>query len=274
MSRIIQTFTDFGNKKWKDNLEGGDADDMSPDDFSDDDLKIGRSVEREHSSNPDISTEIAMDHLSDDPEYYNKLIASGIEDTEDVVSLFDEIKGDNARDKARKDIMDYFNDNEEDDYDEDEDFEDEDFEEDELGTDKKDFENDELIIDDDEPKNKRQVMEKSVKNYKSFVKEAVDTHPVQPEPAPEEASPERKYSKETKYKFQLPYDKKVVEKLKDYNFIFYTPEGEKEDITKPTKDTHNIIIDILNLTYSIVDNDYPDIRKIDSSRLKHLLDNL
>ena len=150
----------------------------------------------------------------------------------------------------------------------------EDYEEDDLGTDKADIEDDELIIDDDESKNKKHIMEKSVKNYRSFIKESADL-PVEPEQpvVPDESTPERKYSKENKYKFQLPYDKKVVDKLGEYNFTFYTPEGEKS-VTKPNKDTHSIIIDILNLTYSIVESDHTEIRTIDSSRLKHLLENL
>jgi hypothetical protein len=81
------------------------------------------------------------------------------------------------------------------------------------------------------------------------------------------------YPKDNKYKFQLHYDKKVVDKLGEYNFTLYVPDGEKS-VIKPTKETHNIIIDILNLTYSIVETEHPEIRTIDASRLKHLLENL
>lgn len=36
-------------------------------------LKKGITVEKEHTSNAKIATEIALDHLSEDPNYYDKL---------------------------------------------------------------------------------------------------------------------------------------------------------------------------------------------------------
>lgn len=291
MPRIVQTFTDFGNRTWKDRLTGGKADDKRPEDFPEDDIEIGSKVEREHTSNPDIATEIAMDHLEEDPEYYDKLISSGIADEEDAVDLFDELKGKNAREKSKKDIMDFM---EEDDYDEEfddledlEDLEDEDtdelennleddedFDEDELGTDKDDVEDDELIIDDEEePKNKKKIMENTIKNYKSFLNESQETAP-EPTPGPPPPGPERKYSKENKYKFQMEYDKKVVDKLNTYNFTYFVPDDQKDKVIKPATGTHFIVIDILNLNYAIVDHESPDIRFIDPSRLKHLLEGL
>ena len=69
-------------------------------------------------------------------------------------------------------------------------------------------------------------------------------------------------------KFQLPFEKKIVDKLNDYNFTLYTPEGEKEG------DKNFIIIDILNLTYSITSIENPEIRSIDTSKLKHIMENL
>lgn len=272
MTRIIQTFTDFGNRKWKDRLEGGKADDKTPEDFPSDDLRVGSKVEREHVSNPDIATEIAMDHLTEDPEYYDKLITSGIADEPGASDMFDELKGINARTKAKRDIIDFM---EEEDYDEDEEEEGVDeYVEDELGTDKADIEEEddnELIFDEEEPKNKREIMEtRSVKNYKSFVGEAAEP---EVNPPMNEPGPERKYSKENKYKFQLAYEKKIVDKLMEYNFTYYVPDGEKEQ-SKPKPDTHYIIIDILNLNYAITDKENPEIRTIDPSRLKHLLENL
>lgn len=272
MTRIIQTFTDFGNRKWKDRLEGGKADDKTPEDFPPDDLTIGTKVEREHTSNPDVATEIAMDHLAENPEYYDNLVTSGIADEPGVGDIFDEIKGINARTKAKRDIIDFM---EEEDYDEDEEEEGvDDYVEDDLGTDKADIEEDdnELIFDDEEPKNKKEIMEnRSIKKYKSFIGEAAEPE-VNPAPI-NEPGPERKYSKENKYKFQLGYDKKIVDKLMEYNFAYYVPDGDKEQ-SKPTPNSHFIVIDILNLNYSIVDKENPEIRTIDPSRLKHLLENL
>ena len=271
MTRIIQTFTDFGNREWKDRLEGGEADDKTPDYFEEDDLKIGTKVEREHSSNPDIATEIAMDHLSEDPEYYDKLIAAGIADEEEAIDLYDEIKNDNDKEKARKDIMGYIEEEDDDDVEYDG------IEVDDLGTDRIDFEDDELIFDEEEPKNKRVAMENnSLKKYNSFIKESA---PVEEEIVPEydgataDPGPERKYTKENKYKFQLSYEKKIADKLKDYNFTYYVPDEEKE-VTIPTRSTHFIIIDILNLNYAIVGSENPDIKPIDPSKLKNLLENL
>ena len=102
--KVIMDFTDFGNREWKDHLKGGNADDKTPGDFDPDDVEIGSKVEREHTSNPDIATEIAIDHLAQDDSYYDKLIASGIADEEDAVNLWDELKSDSDKEKAKSDI--------------------------------------------------------------------------------------------------------------------------------------------------------------------------
>jgi hypothetical protein len=242
MTRIIQTFTDFGNRKWKDKLKGGKADNKTPDDFPEDDIIIGTKVEREHTDNPDIATEVAMDHLEENPDYYDELIAAGIADEKDAIDAFDELKGDNARKKAKEDIEDFMNaDDDDDDDDDKDDIDDGDYEKDELGTDKADIEEDdnELIVD-DELKNKKNIMEKKlVKSYNSFITEAAKTpaeNPATPKPVAE-PGPERKYSKENKYKFQLPFDQKVVDKLIDYNFVRFVPEGA-QDIQQPDPKTH------------------------------------
>jgi hypothetical protein len=58
---------------WKDQLSGGLADKKNPKDFDPKALKKGIDVEREHTSNPLIAVEITMDHLTEDPKYYDKL---------------------------------------------------------------------------------------------------------------------------------------------------------------------------------------------------------
>ena len=60
-------------KKHKDKLKGGLADNKQPKDFSQKELKRGVKVEKEHTTDKDTATEIAMDHLSEDTEYYRKL---------------------------------------------------------------------------------------------------------------------------------------------------------------------------------------------------------
>lgn len=43
-------------------------------------LEKGRKYEMEHTDNPEQAEEIALDHLAEDPEYYNKLEAAGLAD--------------------------------------------------------------------------------------------------------------------------------------------------------------------------------------------------
>lgn len=63
----------YKKSEWKDQLPGGLADSKKPSDFSSKSLQQGRSVEREHTKNKTLATEIAMDHLAEDAKYYPKL---------------------------------------------------------------------------------------------------------------------------------------------------------------------------------------------------------
>ena len=58
---------------WKDKLKGGRADKRKPSDFNKKALEAGRKHEMEHTSDPHKAEEIAMDHLEEDPLYYEKL---------------------------------------------------------------------------------------------------------------------------------------------------------------------------------------------------------
>jgi len=58
---------------FEDKLSGGLADKRKPEEFDPIQLKKGIAVEREHTSDPEIAKEIAMDHLTEDPKYYEKL---------------------------------------------------------------------------------------------------------------------------------------------------------------------------------------------------------
>ena len=60
-------------KDWQDQLPGGLADDKKPSDFDPAVLAKGVKVEQEHAQDKGIATEIAMDHLTEDPSYYDKL---------------------------------------------------------------------------------------------------------------------------------------------------------------------------------------------------------
>lgn len=57
----------------RDMIAGGLADDKKPSEFDKKKLKAGAKVEREHTKNPKIAQEIAMDHITEDKDYYKKL---------------------------------------------------------------------------------------------------------------------------------------------------------------------------------------------------------
>lgn len=54
-------------------MPGGLADEKSILDFPEKDLEQGCLVELEHVDDEDLALEIAMDHLTEDPDYYRKL---------------------------------------------------------------------------------------------------------------------------------------------------------------------------------------------------------
>jgi len=56
-----------------DKIPGGLAEGKDPSDFDAKQLQKGIKVEMEHTKDPSIAQEIAMDHLTEDPKYYIKL---------------------------------------------------------------------------------------------------------------------------------------------------------------------------------------------------------
>lgn len=58
---------------WKNDMSGGLADDKLPSDFDPVQLEAGIEIEMEHTNDFRIAQEIAMDHLSEDKDYYKKL---------------------------------------------------------------------------------------------------------------------------------------------------------------------------------------------------------
>jgi len=60
-------------KTFKQKLTGGLADSKKPSDFDSKALAEGIKVEMEHTNDKKIAEEIAMDHLTEDEEYYKKL---------------------------------------------------------------------------------------------------------------------------------------------------------------------------------------------------------
>jgi 8-oxo-dGTP pyrophosphatase MutT (NUDIX family) len=63
----------YTQKQAIDAIPGGLADDRGLSEFSAEDLGEGLEVESEHTANAQIASEIARDHLTEDPEYYEKL---------------------------------------------------------------------------------------------------------------------------------------------------------------------------------------------------------
>lgn len=57
----------------QDLLPGGLADFINPDTLNQKEIDRGMKVELEHTNNEDLAREIARDHLSEDPSYYEKL---------------------------------------------------------------------------------------------------------------------------------------------------------------------------------------------------------
>jgi len=57
----------------EDKIPGGKGDKAKPEDFDPEQVAMGIKVEMEHTNDPKIALEIAMDHLTEDPHYYTKL---------------------------------------------------------------------------------------------------------------------------------------------------------------------------------------------------------
>lgn len=60
-------------RAFEDKLPGGLADEKTLMDFEPRALEQGIKVEMEHTDDRDMAREIAMDHLTEDPDYYDKL---------------------------------------------------------------------------------------------------------------------------------------------------------------------------------------------------------
>lgn len=54
-------------------LEGGKGDDTDEEDVDPDELEMGIEVEMEHTKDKNIAREVALDHLTELPDYYTKL---------------------------------------------------------------------------------------------------------------------------------------------------------------------------------------------------------
>ncbi|MCK9596295.1 hypothetical protein M0R19_03885 [Candidatus Pacearchaeota archaeon] len=64
----------FGGALEEDKIEGGKADNEPDENFDQDQLEKGIKIEREHTDDPEIATEITKDHLKEFDDYYDRLI--------------------------------------------------------------------------------------------------------------------------------------------------------------------------------------------------------
>ena len=71
-------YRDFYRKEQA--LSGGKGDDLSSSQVDPVELSKGVKVEMEHTKDPKIAQEIALDHLAEDPKYYSRLQAADMTD--------------------------------------------------------------------------------------------------------------------------------------------------------------------------------------------------
>jgi len=72
-------------------MEGGKGDDLNSEDVDHDQLEVGIATEMEHTDDPEIAKEIALDHLAEDPKYYTKLVQAGLVDEPEALKLYREL---------------------------------------------------------------------------------------------------------------------------------------------------------------------------------------
>jgi len=70
---VVSPHTDNNMVQAKERVPGGLAEGKKPEDFDAKALAKGQDVEMEHTDDPNVAREIAMDHLTEDPDYYEKL---------------------------------------------------------------------------------------------------------------------------------------------------------------------------------------------------------
>jgi len=74
--------------EWVDEIPGGKGDNLTPEDVDPIQLEIGIAVEMEHSNNEKTATEIALDHLAENPNYYTELVEKGIADEDEAIEVY------------------------------------------------------------------------------------------------------------------------------------------------------------------------------------------
>lgn len=72
--KISEKEFEEASENFEDQLPGGLADNYKPSDFDREQLALGMMIELEHTADPKIALEIAMDHLVEHDDYYERLI--------------------------------------------------------------------------------------------------------------------------------------------------------------------------------------------------------
>ena len=70
---LLREFIELACATPQDQLPGGRADNISPANVDPEQLAMGIEHEMEHTHDPSLAREIAMDHLLEDPLYYSHL---------------------------------------------------------------------------------------------------------------------------------------------------------------------------------------------------------
>lgn len=68
-------------------IKGGKGDNTSKKDVDKKEFMVGRIVEREHTDNQKQAEEIALDHLTEKPDYYSRLYRAGLMDEPEAIKL-------------------------------------------------------------------------------------------------------------------------------------------------------------------------------------------
>lgn len=76
-------------EEYQDQLPGGEGDDLKPSDVCKRELALGVAVEKEHSGDDSLKTEIALDHLTENPTYYSDSVKQGVyKDEQEILDLY------------------------------------------------------------------------------------------------------------------------------------------------------------------------------------------
>jgi hypothetical protein len=88
------TFTQTGSVRKAEKLEGGAGDNTPDDAFDPEQLKAGIKVELEHTKDRAVAKEVAKDHLTESPDYYEKLkvMESDMDATKSLVEITKALK--------------------------------------------------------------------------------------------------------------------------------------------------------------------------------------